>query len=72
MKHFILYVTYAIANGATRANDPRVENGDWAIAVSACSLGEAVESLRKDERVTGIYGVEGARFGKFHKCKVRF
>jgi hypothetical protein len=72
MKHFILYITYAIANGATHANDSRVENGDCSVAISAYSLGEAVEALRQDKQVTGIYGVEGARFGKFHKCKVRF
>lgn len=72
MKHFILYITYAIANGATHANDPRVENGESSVRVSAYSLGEAIEALRKDEHVTGIYGVEGARFGKFHKCNLRF
>jgi hypothetical protein len=72
MKHFILYITYAIANGATHANDSRAEDGEDSVRVSAYSLGEAVETLRDDKRVTGIFGVEGARFGKFHKCKVRF
>ncbi len=72
MKHFILYITYALANGATHANDSRVESGESSVRVSAYSLGEAVETLRSDKRVTSIYGVESARFGKFHNCTVRF